>query len=66
MNLIAWSKRKVCRIVEWIRFGTIRSVVVDRIDYTVCEIKYLGRFNRCVGYWAYGYFDPELPYKGGC
>lgn len=63
-DLIYKLKRKVCVFIQWVRFGKVVAVVVDRIDNTVCEIKYTGRFNCVVGYWAYGYFDPKLPYKG--
>lgn len=65
MHLLNWAKRKLCRAIQWLRFGKITYVVVDRIDWTVCEAKYVGRFGKTVGYWAYGYFDPCLPYKGG-
>ncbi len=33
-------------------------------ESVVCEIAYYGRFNKLIGYWAYGSYDPSLPYKG--
>lgn len=51
------------RLGEWIRFGKITSRVVETAgDHVVAEVEYRGRFDRVVGYWAYGYFDPSLPY----
>ena len=29
----------------------------------VSEVAYIGRFGRIVGYWAYGHFDPAMPYR---
>lgn len=48
----------------WMRFGEITSKVVYRIDYIECEIEYHDRNGKLIGYWAYGDFDPELPYQG--
>lgn len=50
----------------WIRYGP----VVERVRAggywePVMEIEYLpARTGRTVGYWAYGSFDPSLPYRG--
>lgn len=60
------SKLKLCFFFQWLRFGKITTKVIDRIEGTVCELEYRGRFNKVVGYWAYGYFDPELPFKENC
>jgi len=52
-------------IYVWIRFGRITEKVVGTAGHGVpAEIEYRGRFGRVVGYWAYGSFDPYLPYKG--
>ena len=33
--------------------------VVDRIDYTPCEVEYVcPKCNNICGYWAYGHFEP--------
>lgn len=49
---------------RWIRFGTITEHVMGTAGHgIVAEIEYRGR-GKVVGYWAYGYFDPALPYQG--
>lgn len=53
------------RAWRWIRFGTITERVVGTAGHCVpAEIEYRGRRGKVVGYWAYGSFDPALPYKG--
>jgi len=47
---------------QWIRFGTIAEKVVG--DGVPAEIEYRGRGGKVVGYFAYGSYDPLLPYKG--
>ena len=48
----------------YLRFGKITEVVVDRFNDIPCEIAYLDRSGKEVGYWAYGHFDPWRPYRG--
>ena len=48
----------------WIRFGNITEHVTDRIEGTVCEVEYRGRGGKVVGFWAYGYFCSDYPYRG--
>lgn len=48
----------------WLRFGTIRSKVRSVDGGVASEIEYFGRFNKSIGYWAYGSFDPSGPYQG--
>jgi len=48
----------------WLRFGTIRSEVRAVDGGVASEIEYFGRFNKSIGYWAYGSFDPSGPYRG--
>lgn len=55
-----WFKRTWFRV----RYGPIQEVTVDTINGIPCEIKFLGRKGGVVGYWAYGSFDPSLPYRG--
>lgn len=57
-------KYKLKRIWQWIQFGTIREVVRSVDGGFVSEVEYIGRWNRTVGYWAYGSFDPAGPYQG--
>lgn len=52
------------KLIRWIRFGKIKATVKAVDGGVESEIEYTGRFGRIVGYWAYGYFDPALPYKG--
>lgn len=64
-SAIAQEGRDILRKTYlWVRFGTIRTEVRDRIDWLVCEEAYFGRGNKLIGYWAYGNFDPHLPYQG--
>ena len=49
---------------RWLRFGTIYEVIKAVDGGVASEIAYYGRFNRLIGYWAYGYFDPKYPYRG--
>ena len=57
-------KRLIKKIYLYIRFGTITERIVDRIEGIPCEIAYYDRNGKMIGYWAYGYFDPEGGYKG--
>lgn len=47
-----------------IRFGKVTSEVKDTINGIICEEEFYDRNGEIIGYWAYGYFDPSLPYKG--
>lgn len=62
-HIYAWNPiRRAC---QWVRFGRISAVIVAYAgDHVVSEIKFTGRGGKIVGYWAYGYFDPALPYRG--
>ena len=55
---------KIKKIYYLIRYGKITSMTVDDINYTPCEIKYMDKNGNIIGYWAYGYFEPNLPYQG--
>lgn len=48
---------------SWLRFGTVRSFVVAKDGGVASEIAYIGRGDKIVGYWAYGSFDPSMPYR---
>lgn len=57
--------RKLKRLINWIRWGKITSRVTGTAgDRVPAEIKYLDRRGRVVGFWAYGYWEPNHPYKG--
>ncbi|WP_157657720.1 hypothetical protein [Burkholderia ubonensis] len=52
------------RFWQWLRFGTITEKVKSVDGGVPSEVEYSGRRGKLVGYWAYGYFDPKLPYQG--
>lgn len=49
---------------RWVRFGKITERIKDSINGIPCEIEYVGRWGRVVGFWAYGCWDPAGPYQG--
>ncbi|WP_157645621.1 hypothetical protein [Burkholderia ubonensis] len=49
---------------QWLRFGDITEMVRTIDGGVVSELEYRGRHGKVVGYWAYGSFDPKLPYQG--
>lgn len=58
-------KAKLSAFITWVRFGTITKAVVGTAgDNVASEVEYRGRGGQVVGYWAYGCFDPSMPYKG--
>ena len=44
--------------------GGITATIKDHVGGHVSEIEYTDKDGTVVGYWAYGHFDPNLPYKG--
>lgn len=51
--------------INWLRWGALREEVRDSLDgWCVTEVAYLDRNGRVVGYWAYGCFDPSMPFHG--
>jgi hypothetical protein len=54
----------VRRLWNWLRFGRITERVVSIDGGVASEVEFRGRFGRVVGYWAYGSFDPAMPYRG--
>ena len=52
------------RFYVWFCYGLITEKVKDSLDGLPCEIAYYNIEGELVGYWAYSYFDPKLPYKG--
>lgn len=45
-------------------YGRIQKVNKADVANVVSEIEFRGRFGTVVGYWAYGFYDPELPFIG--
>ena len=47
------------------KYGDIECITTDSIDGHVCEMMYRSaKTKECVGYWAYGHYDPEYEYRG--
>jgi hypothetical protein len=55
-----WAKRAWL----WLRFGCIRSEVKVFDFGLVCEEAFYDCNGTLIGYFAYGYYQPDLPYKG--
>lgn len=49
---------------NWIRWGEITSRPMAIDACVISEIEYRDRFDRVIGYWAYGSWDPASAYKG--
>jgi hypothetical protein len=48
----------------WLLYGKVSSRNVATVgDGVVSEVEYRDRWGRVIGYWAYGEFDPSLPYR---
>jgi hypothetical protein len=59
-----WRCRRWCRRkLATLRWAPITAVVMGRINGSACEIEFRDRCGNVIGYWAYGAFDPGLPYR---
>jgi hypothetical protein len=56
--------RFIRRVRNYLRFGKIRSEIKSYDNGHVSEIAYYDRKGKMVGYWAYGHFEPYMPYQG--
>lgn len=58
--------RKIKELWSWLKWGRLREETKDTLDgYIVLEYAvYSCRTGQMVGYWAYGHFDPSMPYRG--
>lgn len=54
---------KIRRVYNRLRFGKVSLRITSMLEGTVAEYEILDRKGRVVGYWAYGYYDPNYPYK---
>lgn len=52
------------RFVIWLRWGYLTEHNKATVGGHVSEIEYHDKKGNIVGYWAYGEFDPHLPYRG--
>lgn len=48
----------------YIKYGKLEHFIEDRIDYIICEASYRNELGHVIGYWGYGHFDQECPYRG--
>lgn len=55
---------KLRKFWRYIRWGKIKEITHAVDGGYASEVGYYDRFNRCIGYWAYGYWDLDMPYKG--
>lgn len=56
--------RKIRKMWNQMRFGSITSKPKEIINGAVAEEEFYDRHGKVIGYWAYGSFDPGLPYQG--
>lgn len=45
-------------------FGLITETIKDKVENVVSELEYKDKEGNVIGYWAYGFYDPRLPYQG--
>lgn len=50
-------------LLNLVRFGKVTAVTKCTIEGIPAEIAYYDRRGRLIGWWAYGYFDPSMPYN---
>lgn len=63
-DLLSRIVRAIRRAYVRVRFGVITSrVTATAGDHVPAEIEYIGR-GKVVGFYAYGCWDPNLPYRG--
>ena len=55
---------KIKKIWCIIKYGKISDIVIDDINGIPSEIKYIDKNGNEIGYWAFGYFQPNMPYQG--
>lgn len=61
IGLRRWLRCLVIRI----RWGQITEKVVGTAGHCVpAEIEYRDRKGKLIGFWAYGHWHPDYPYKG--
>jgi len=49
---------------EKVKASDLEFITKETINGIVAEYEVRARDGRVVGYWAYGYWDPALPYQG--
>jgi len=57
--------RYIRRAYVKIRYGELTEhVMATAGDNVPAEIEYRDKKGRAIGFWAYGYSHPDLPYQG--
>lgn len=64
MSKFAKVKRTILKLYVRVLFGKITPVVKETVNGVPAEITYYNKYGVEVGYWAYGQFDPNKPYRG--
>ena len=59
-----YIKARLKDLYLYLRFGRITSKVEERLEGVVSQECFYGRNGKVIGFWAYGNYDPNLPYKG--
>lgn len=57
-------KKIIIRLYIKIRFGRVTQLVASVDAGSVSEVAFYNKRNKVIGYWAYGYYDTSLPYRG--
>lgn len=52
------------RAYQKVRFGDITETIKSIDGGVPSEIEFRGRGGKLIGYWAYGYYQPGMPYQG--
>lgn len=64
VRLYVTMKRAVRRTYNRVRFGKVAAHVTATAGHNVAaEIEYRDKNGRVVGFWAYGSWEPNSPYK---
>lgn len=61
---LAHLRDRLKRAWQLARFGPITETVRSVDGGLASEVEYRGRNGKIIGYWAYGYYDPGMPYQG--
>lgn len=56
----------ILRFIFWLQWGKVTEgkYCLFHDQGLVCEMQYTNRKGITIGYWAYGFYDPQLPYQG--
>ena len=60
--MLNFLKKKYCQL----RFGKVKEVVKEDINGIAAEVAFYNPKGKLIGYWAYGHYDPRLPFQEWC